>query len=53
VTDNGRGITPSSASGTAGNGLANIRARAEELGGLCTIQPGATNGTVITWHVPT
>jgi signal transduction histidine kinase len=49
VTDDGRGIQPTAGpSAAGGNGLANLRARAEELGGDCTTEPGHPSGTVVT-----
>jgi PAS domain S-box-containing protein len=49
VIDNGDGIpaTPST-----GHGLANMAARAEQLGGTFTTSPVDSGGTVITWSVP-
>lgn len=51
ITDDGRGFPAASANGN-GNGLANMQARAEALGGECRIasQPGA--GTTITVRLP-
>ncbi len=37
-------------SGTGG--LTNMRRRAEELGGSCTVSPGDPGGTTLTWSVP-
>jgi signal transduction histidine kinase len=51
VSDNGRGIQPGGSSTAGGNGLANLRARAAELGGDCTVEAGDP-GTVVTWRVP-
>ncbi|MET7400989.1 GAF domain-containing sensor histidine kinase [Dactylosporangium sp. NPDC005572] len=50
VEDNGRGCDP--ATNPEGNGLRNMRARAEDLGGTCTVEPAAAAGTRLTWHVP-
>jgi two-component system, NarL family, sensor histidine kinase DevS len=50
VTDNGVGL-PSERIG-AGNGLNNIRTRAEELGGECTFSAREGGGTVVRWIVP-
>jgi signal transduction histidine kinase len=48
VQDDGRGIpedaTPS--------GLLNMRERAEKLGGTCSVESSAGEGTTITWTVP-
>jgi signal transduction histidine kinase len=49
VRDDGRGI---GASPGGGHGLRNMRARADELGGLCTVAPGEPSGTVLCWRVP-
>ncbi len=35
-----------------GNGLPNMRARAEELGGSCEIFPGRDAGVTLVWRVP-
>ena len=35
-----------------GNGLRNLRARAERLGGEMVIEPGERAGTVLVWRVP-
>lgn len=48
VVDDGRGI----GSGAPGNGLRNLRARAEELGGSCEIGPDGDAGTRLVWRVP-
>ncbi|WP_238019753.1 GAF domain-containing sensor histidine kinase [Dactylosporangium sp. AC04546] len=50
VEDNGRGCDP--ALNPEGNGLRNMRARAEDLGGTCTVEPAPTAGTRLTWQVP-
>ena len=34
------------------SGLANIRRRADQLGGAFTVEPDTPSGTVITWTVP-
>jgi len=49
VRDDGVGIG-TVASG--GNGLRNMAARAESLGGSCSISTGAVSGTVVSWMVP-
>ncbi len=49
VTDNGVGIAP----GTRRSGLANLRERAQQLGGTFTAEPRADGGTVLAWKVPT
>jgi signal transduction histidine kinase len=48
ITDNGRGIGQLDRS----SGLANMRARAEELGGTFTWRSNEPTGTVIEWHAP-
>ena len=50
VVDNGTGIDPGGVS--SGNGLANMRARAHELGGSCVIDVRAGGGTIVEWVVP-
>jgi signal transduction histidine kinase len=50
VEDDGRGI-PAGAGATQGHGLPNMRARATDLNGDCTVEPAAP-GTRVTWHVP-
>ncbi|MEV5607576.1 GAF domain-containing sensor histidine kinase [Streptomyces sp. NPDC052225] len=49
VTDNGRGMAPSA---VRRSGLANIRSRAENLGGTFTLSSGEPAGTVLDWSVP-
>ncbi|MFW3172578.1 CHASE3 domain-containing protein [Geodermatophilus sp. CPCC 206100] len=50
VTDNGVGVRPDA---PAGNGLANLRARAERLGGTVDIGPGPDgSGTTVRWRIP-
>jgi signal transduction histidine kinase len=48
VTDDGVGIGSAPASG----GLVNLRQRAEELGGTCTVEPADPRGTLLTWRAP-
>ena len=48
VTDNGRGIR----NGRLGNGLPNMAARAEDLGGSCDLGPAEGGGTMLVWRVP-
>ncbi|PBC39116.1 histidine kinase [Rhodococcus sp. ACS1] len=50
VSDNGTGITLDH---RPGQGLANIRHRAEELNGTATIRPATDTGTLIEWQIPT
>lgn len=49
VTDDGIGR---SRAGTAGNGLANMKARAQALGGSCTVEDLPTGGVSVCWQVP-
>lgn len=49
VTDNGTGVLPNA---RRGNGFANLRSRAEDRGGTCTINSPTSGGTAITWRVP-
>ncbi|MFC0453842.1 CHASE3 domain-containing protein [Rhodococcus jostii] len=49
VTDNGTGISPGA---RRGRGLANIRHRAEELGGSASIRTESGAGTIVEWDVP-
>ncbi|MBU6225968.1 MAG: hypothetical protein KGQ43_00110 [Acidobacteria bacterium] len=49
VRDDGVGISPT---GRRGNGLANLRARADRNGGSCTFRDAAGGGTVVEWCVP-
>jgi two-component system, NarL family, sensor histidine kinase DevS len=48
VADNGGGI-PSDASRS---GLDNLAARAERLGGTCSVRPHEPKGTVVEWSAP-
>jgi signal transduction histidine kinase len=50
VVDNGVGVTASGSS--KGNGLRNMRERAEALGGGLQLGTGSAGGTALTWHVP-
>ncbi|MEV6026626.1 GAF domain-containing sensor histidine kinase [Streptomyces sp. NPDC052036] len=49
VADNGRGIDPAV---TRRSGLANLRRRAEEMGGTFTLSSNRPSGTVVEWGVP-
>jgi two-component system sensor histidine kinase DevS len=49
VSDDGTGFDPV---GTSGSGLHNLRTRAGELGGHCTIISEPGRGTTIDWRVP-
>ncbi|MHB9755340.1 sensor histidine kinase [Streptomyces sp. BYX5S] len=49
VTDNGRGMSPTA---TRRSGLANMRSRAQGLGGTFTQTPGDPRGTVVEWSAP-
>ncbi|HEV2635996.1 MAG TPA: GAF domain-containing protein [Actinocrinis sp.] len=48
VADDGIGITPDGRR----SGLANLQVRATQLGGTCTVEPGAAGGTTVLWQVP-
>ncbi len=48
VTDDGRGFTPTGRE----SGLANMRHRAEQLGGTCDIHSEEGGGTIIRWSAP-
>ncbi|MEL7155414.1 MAG: ATP-binding protein, partial [Actinomycetota bacterium] len=49
VTDDGVGIDPTA---PRGNGLTNVEARAELLGGVASITSSVTEGTTLTWTAP-
>ncbi|MFF2516517.1 GAF domain-containing protein [Streptomyces sp. NPDC058086] len=49
VTDNGRGIDPAT---TRRSGLANLRQRAEDLGGDFNASSNQPSGTILAWAVP-
>ncbi len=49
VRDDGSGISPAA---RRGNGLANLRSRAERNGGSCTFSSSSPNGTIVDWRVP-
>ncbi|MGX1365712.1 two-component system sensor histidine kinase DevS [Streptomyces canus] len=49
VADNGRGVDPGV---TRRSGLANMRTRAENLGGTFVLAPGRPTGTLLEWTVP-
>jgi two-component system sensor histidine kinase DevS len=49
VCDDGAGIGDPPG---AGNGLANMRERAEGLGGRCEVSSPRTGGTIVEWRVP-
>ena len=48
VVDNGRGISGD----ITGSGLTNLRRRAEDVGGVFTVELGATGGTLLRWYAP-
>jgi signal transduction histidine kinase len=48
VGDDGRGI----AAGTTESGIRNMRNRAEDLGGTCTVESAPGAGTIVSWSVP-
>ena len=49
VVDNGRGIPEEN---TRSSGLANMRQRAEQLGGTCEFSTPPGGGTQVRWSVP-
>ncbi|MDP9817529.1 sensor histidine kinase [Spirilliplanes yamanashiensis] len=49
VSDDGIGVDRDVASV---GGVRNLRRRADELGGTCSLEPGDPRGTVVTWTVP-
>ena len=49
VIDNGVGVEPGA---QPGNGLRNLAARAQELGGALTLRPASPSGTILRWEVP-
>jgi PAS domain S-box-containing protein len=51
VEDNGVGL-PADARQSAGNGLANMAARAEKLDGTDNLTPASPSGTILEWRVP-
>jgi signal transduction histidine kinase len=51
VSDDGTGVGKAS-KGEGGLGLANLRRRAEKLGGSLAIESPASGGTTIVWQVP-
>jgi signal transduction histidine kinase len=51
VEDNGVGL-PADAGQSAGNGLANMAARAEKLDGTDNLTPASPSGTILEWRVP-
>jgi signal transduction histidine kinase len=48
IQDDGSGFDPANA--TAGNGLANMRRRLEQIGGTCSIQSAPGQGATISFH---
>jgi ligand-binding sensor domain-containing protein/two-component sensor histidine kinase len=58
IRDNGRGFSPDAPASNAegriagGNGLVNMRARLEKLGGACDIESAPGNGTAVKLTVP-
>jgi len=52
VVDDGRGPDGEGAGPDGGHGLPNLRARAERLGGTCTVEPAPRGGTRLVWTVP-
>jgi signal transduction histidine kinase len=52
VADDGVGLDRSTLDSSAGHGLANMRARAERLGGRCEVGGRGDGGTLLSWRVP-
>jgi signal transduction histidine kinase len=52
VTDDGVGLESGASQSGAGNGLRNMRTRAERLGGRFGISAGRDVGTVVEWQAP-
>jgi signal transduction histidine kinase len=53
VADDGTGPNGAGRVGPdGGNGLVNLRSRAECRGGTCAVTPAVPHGTVVTWTVP-
>jgi PAS domain S-box-containing protein len=50
VRDDGIGLEPAAV--VAGEGLRNMRTRADDLGGELSIEPAGATGTKVTWRVP-
>ena len=51
IRDDGVGI-PSGIGAGGGRGIANMRSRAEHLGGSLSVEPQVDGGTVLDWRVP-
>jgi len=51
VSDNGRGM-PTTETTAQGNGMMNMRRRAEDLGGSFEVEEGPDGGTRVTWRAP-
>ncbi len=49
IADNGRGFDPAQSS--AGNGIANMNRRLRSVGGTCTVQSTAGQGTTVTFAI--
>lgn len=52
IADDGVGLDPATADRTSGNGLRNLRERADRLGGSLTVERPAGGGTELRWRVP-
>jgi len=50
VSDDGVGMDPDAM--LTGSGLRNMAQRAQELGGVFSVAPGAGGGTVVVWEIP-
>lgn len=53
VTDDGIGLPAGGVPAAGGLGIANLNARAAELGGRCVVGPADGGGVTLTWTVPT
>jgi PAS domain S-box-containing protein len=52
VDDDGVGVHDGPRRRTGGNGLGNMAARADKLGGMFSVEPASPRGTSVTWEVP-
>jgi signal transduction histidine kinase len=52
VADDGVGLGESRPAGRGGDGLVNLRRRAESRGGVCAVTQAVPHGVVVTWAVP-
>jgi len=52
VDDDGAGLPDAPGRHAGGNGMGNMAARAEKLGGRFSIEAASPHGTSLTWRVP-